>query len=101
MSKNPVLLVEDDDDLREAISITLSLKGIDYRIFERAELALAQIHPGYEGILITDFRLPGMNGIELLKETLKICPDMPVVVMTAYADAKLAVEALKSGRGIS
>ncbi|MBU3599773.1 sigma-54-dependent Fis family transcriptional regulator [Polynucleobacter sp. 30F-ANTBAC] len=97
MSKNPVLLVEDDDDLREAISITLSLKGIDYRIYERAELALAQIHPGYEGVLITDFRLPGMNGIELLKETLKICPDMPVVVMTAYADAKLAVEALKSG----
>lgn len=97
MSKNPVLLVEDDDDLREAISITLSLKGIDYRIFERAELALTNIHPGYEGILITDFRLPGMNGIELLKEALKICPDMPVVVMTAYADAKLAVEALKSG----
>ncbi len=97
MSKNPVLLVEDDDDLREAISITLSLKGIDYRIFERAELALSNIHPGYEGILITDFRLPGMNGIELLKEALKICPDMPVVVMTAYADAKLAVEALKSG----
>lgn len=97
MSKNPVLLVEDDDDLREAISVTLSLKGIDYRIYERAELALAQIHPGYEGVLITDFRLPGMNGIELLKETLKICPDLPVVVMTAYADAKLAVEALKSG----
>ena len=93
----PVLLVEDDDDLREAIAITLSLKGIEHKIVDRAELALGLIQPNYPNILITDFRLPGMNGIELLREARKIQPDLPVVVMTAFADAKLAVEALKSG----
>ena len=52
----PVLLVEDDDDLREAIAITLSLKGIDHQIVDRAELALGLIEPNYPNILITDFR---------------------------------------------
>ena len=97
MSLPPVLVVEDDDALREAIGITLSLKGIGCKLVDRAELAIGLIEPGYPEILITDFRLPGMNGIELLKEARRIAPDLPVVVMTAYADAKLAVEALRSG----
>jgi len=97
MNNPPVLIVEDDDDLREAIKVTLSLKGIDCKIFDRAELAIPQITPTYPEILITDFRLPGMNGIELLQEARRRSPDLPVVVMTAYADAKLAVEALRAG----
>ena len=97
MNNPPVLIVEDDDDLREAIEVTLSLKGIDCKIYDRAELALPQITPNYPDILITDFRLPGMNGIELLTEARRRSPDLPVVVMTAYADAKLAVEALRAG----
>jgi two-component system, response regulator FlrC len=97
MSLPPVLVVEDDDALREAIGVTLSLKGIECKLVDRAELAIGLIEPGYPEILITDFRLPGMNGIELLKEARRIAPDLPVVVMTAYADAKLAVEALRSG----
>jgi len=97
MTNPPVLIVEDDDDLREAIEVTLSLKGIECKIYDRAELALPQITPNYPDILITDFRLPGMNGIELLEEARRRSPDLPVVVMTAYADAKLAVEALRAG----
>ena len=97
MTNPPVLIVEDDDDLREAISVTLALKGIECKLFDRAELAIPQITPHYPDILITDFRLPGMNGIELLEEARRRSPDLPVVVMTAYADAKLAVEALRAG----
>lgn len=97
MADATIYIVEDDPDLREAIEVTLTLKGIQFQTFSNAEEALHALSPNFSGVLITDFRLPGMNGIELLKAALRIRPNLPCVVMTAYADAKLAVEALKSG----
>ena len=64
MSTFQVLLVEDDSDLREAISVTLRMSGIDYAAFETAEEALVEIDPEADQMLVTDFRLPGMNGLE-------------------------------------
>ena len=93
----PVILVEDDDDLREAIAVTLRLNHIDFVTHQRAETVLPLLQPGLKTVLITDYRLPGMNGVDLLKLALKEIPDLPVIVMTAFADAKLAVEALKAG----
>ena len=97
MAHATIYIVEDDPDLREAIEVTLTIKGIKFKTFSNAEEALHALSPDFSGVLITDFRLPGMNGIELLKAALRIRPNLPCVVMTAYADAKLAVEALKSG----
>ena len=93
----PVILVEDDEDLREAIAITLRMKGIEYVTHRRAETVLPLLNPQLKTVLITDYKLPGMTGIDLLKIVHKECPDLPVVVMTAFADTKLAVEALKAG----
>lgn len=93
----PVILVEDDEDLREAIAITLRMKGIEYVTHRRAETVLPLLNPELKTVLITDYKLPGMTGIDLLKIVRKECPDLPVVVMTAFADTKLAVEALKAG----
>jgi two-component system response regulator FlrC len=93
----PVILVEDDADLREAIAVTLRLNHIDFVTHQRAESVLPLLQPGLKTVLITDYRLPGMNGLDLLKIALKEIPDLPVIVMTAFADAKLAVEALKAG----
>ena len=93
----PVILVEDDEDLREAIAVTLRLNHIDFVTHQRAESVLPLLQPGLKTVLITDYRLPGMNGLDLLKLALKEVPDLPVIVMTAFADAKLAVEALKAG----
>ena len=93
----PVILVEDDEDLREAIAVTLRLNHIDFVTHQRAESVLPLLQPGLKTVLITDYRLPGMNGLDLLKIALKEIPDLPVIVMTAFADAKLAVEALKAG----
>jgi two-component system response regulator FlrC len=90
-------LVEDDEDLREAIAVTLRLNHIDFVTHQRAESVLPLLQPGLKTVLITDYRLPGMNGLDLLKLALKEIPDLPVIVMTAFADAKLAVEALKAG----
>ena len=92
-----VLLVEDDPDLREAISVTLTLGRIPFQAFECAEDALPLVGHDDTQLLITDFRLPGMNGLQLLDSARARNPQLPVVVMTAYADTQLAIQALKSG----
>ncbi len=97
MNPFQILLVEDDADLREAISVTLRLGGVDHVAFECAEDALPAIDPEVEQMLVTDFRLPGMNGLQLLAKARDLHPQLPVVVMTAYADTQLAVQALKGG----
>ena len=97
MNPFQILLVEDDTDLREAISVTLRLGGVDHVAFECAEDALPAIDPELEQMLVTDFRLPGMNGLQLLAQAREKHPQLPVVVMTAYADTQLAVQALKGG----
>ena len=93
----PVILVEDDEDLREAIAVTLRMKGIDFVTHQRAETVVPLLRPDLNTVLVTDYKLPGMTGIDLLKIAQQECPDLPVVIMTAFADAKLAVEALKAG----
>jgi two-component system response regulator FlrC len=93
----PVILAEDDEDLREAIAVTLRMKGIDFVTHQRAETVVPLLRPDLKTVLVTDYKLPGMTGIDLLKIAQKECPDLPVVIMTAFADAKLAVEALKAG----
>lgn len=97
MSAFQVLLVEDDSDLREAISVTLRMGGVDFAAFETAEEALTEIDPEADQMLVTDFRLPGMNGLQLLEKARQKNVQLPVVVMTAYADTQLAVQALKGG----
>ena len=93
----PVILVEDDEDLREAIAVTLRMKGIDFVTHQRAETVVPLLRPDLKTVLVTDYKLPCMTGIDLLKIAQRECPDLPVVIMTAFADAKLAVEALKAG----
>jgi len=97
MTPFQILLVEDDTDLREAISVTLRLGGVEHVAFECAEDAIPAIDPEAEQMLVTDFRLPGMNGLQLLAKARELHPQLPVVVMTAYADTQLAVQALKGG----
>ena len=96
-SRFPIILVEDDEDLREAIGVTMRMKGIEFVTHQRAETVIPLLQPGLNTILITDYKLPGMTGLELLKVAQKECPDLPVVIMTAFADTKLAIEALKAG----
>jgi two-component system response regulator FlrC len=73
------------------------MKGIDFVTHQRAETVVPLLRPDLKTVLVTDYKLPGMTGIALLKIAQKECPDLPVVIMTAFADTKLAVEALKAG----
>jgi two-component system response regulator FlrC len=92
-----VVLVEDDPELRQAIGVTLKFGGIDFEAFDSAEAVLAALTPGAQPLLVTDFKLPGMNGLQLMAHVRQQHPQLPVVVMTAFADAELAVQALKGG----
>ncbi len=97
MSDAPVMIVEDDADLREALCATLDLQDVEYRAFDSAESALAAIDQEVYSMVLTDFRLPGMDGMTLLRSVHKKLPELPMVMMTAFAEAQLAVEALKAG----
>lgn len=97
MQSSSVVLVEDDDDLREAICTTLRLGGVAFAAFPRAEEALAAIESAPPPLVITDFRLPGMSGMDLIAKVRAQFPDLPVVMMTAFPDTQIAVQALKLG----
>lgn len=93
----PILVVEDDPNLREAISDTLELAGRSVVAVDGGEAALKALAAGSFCIVVSDVRMLPMDGIALLKEVRARYPQLPVVLMTAYADVDRAVDAMRSG----
>jgi two-component system, NtrC family, C4-dicarboxylate transport response regulator DctD len=92
-----VLLVDDEEDLRRATSQTLDLVGFPVRTTASAEEALSSVSRGWHGILVTDIRMPGMDGMTLLRKAIAIDPDLPVLLLTGHGDVNLAVDAMRDG----
>ncbi|TBU83372.1 sigma-54-dependent Fis family transcriptional regulator [Pseudomonas daroniae] len=92
-----VLLVEDDRALREALADTLELGGHDYRAVDCAEAALVAIAEEPFGLVISDVNMPGMDGHQLLSAIRERQPQLPVLLMTAFAAVERAVEAMRRG----
>lgn len=93
----PILVVEDDPSLREAIGDTLELAGRDYVAVDGGEPALRVLAEKAFSIVVSDVRMMPMDGIALLKEIRTRLPNLPVVLMTAYAEVDKAVDAMRSG----
>ncbi len=93
----PVLLVDDEEPMRRAVEQWLRLSGHPVEAFPAAAPVLDRIRHDHPGILVTDLRLPGMDGMELLRRVLALDPDFPVVVMTGHGDVTTAVEAMRLG----
>jgi DNA-binding NtrC family response regulator len=93
----PVLVVDDEKNMRRSLETVLSDEGYAVRTAESAEEALALISREDFFMVITDVRLGGMSGYELLKKIREQKPELPVLMLTAYATPKLAVEAIKAG----
>lgn len=89
-------VIDDDDGLREALAFLLEVNGIDARFYESGDAFLAAL-PVEDGCLLTDVRMPGLTGLELVRELKARGVEMPVVVMTGHGDIPLAVEAMKAG----
>jgi two-component system C4-dicarboxylate transport response regulator DctD len=92
-----VALVDDDADLRHALAQTLSLAGFDILPFSSGEAALAAVDTRFSGIVLSDIRMPGMDGLELQRRLHELDPELPVVLLTGHGDVAMAVRAIKHG----
>jgi len=92
-----VLFVEDDPTVRFGSAQALELAGRTVRVFASAEEALPAVTPGFRGVLVTDVRLPGIDGMALLERAKRIDADLPVIVVTGHGDVSMAVQAMRSG----
>lgn len=92
-----VMLVEDDDALRRAIVQGLELAGFTVGAFADAEQALVRLDDYADAAIVTDVRLPRMDGMQFLAAVRELDPDAPVVIMTGHGDVAMAVAALKQG----
>ena len=92
-----VCVVDDQAMMRDSLGATLKSEGHRVFAFENAHDALTNIRQRSFDVVISDLRLPGMDGVELLREMRRLGLDVPVVLMTAYASVPTAVEAMKLG----
>jgi DNA-binding NtrC family response regulator len=97
MKLPPLLVVDDEKNMRLSLETVLRAEGHEVRLAESAEAALKLLAEEDLFMVITDARLGGMSGYEFLKEAAKRKPGLPILMMTAYATPKLAVEAIKNG----
>ena len=91
------ILVEDEATLRLATTQTLELGGFAVRAYESAEAALAQLEAGFDGVIVSDVRLPGRSGLELLADVAALDADLPVIIVTGHGDVDMAVGAMRAG----
>lgn len=92
-----IALVEDDPALRDATLQALTLEGADVSAFPDARAALGWLTADYPGVVVSDVRMPGMDGIAFFAALKEIDPDLPVILVTGHGDIAMAVEAMKNG----
>ena len=92
-----VHVIDDDADVRQSLAFLLTAAGLTVRVHDSA-LAFLDVLPGIkDGCVVTDVRMPGMDGLELQRRLRQHKARLPVIVMTGHGDVPLAVEAMKSG----
>ena len=92
-----VWIVDDDKSIRWVLDKALQKAGIDTRCFSSASELLKELAHDLPHVLITDIRMPGMDGFELLKKVQQEHPSLPVIIMTAHSDLESAVSAFHGG----
>src|SRR5215467_8700107 len=95
--KKQVLIVDDEPNLRKILSAQLSRDGYDVLTAEDGQQGLDLLHDNHIDLVITDLKMPKVDGMQLLREALREDPDLPVVMITAHGTVDTAVEALKTG----
>ncbi|TCP61293.1 two component Fis family sigma54 specific transcriptional regulator [Rhodovulum bhavnagarense] len=92
-----IAIVDDEQDMRQSISQWLALSGFDTTTFARAEDALKEIGPDFPGVVVTDIKMPGMDGMAFLKRLMGQDSSLPVIMITGHGDVPMAVEAMRIG----
>ena len=93
----PVLFAEDDEALRIATTQALELAGHRVQAFDRAAALLASLTGAFDGAIISDIRMPGLDGLGLLAAVRNIDSGIPVLLVTGHGDIPMAVDAMRKG----
>ena len=97
MRESTVFIVDDNAAVRDALLTLLDSVGIGALGFESGEQFLEQLNPGNAGCALLDVRMPGICGLELARQMRKRQSELPIVFISAHADVRLAVEAMRLG----
>lgn len=97
MTKGTIFLIDDEESMRVSVSQYLSLSDYSVKCFEDARSAMKKIATSFAGVVITDIRMPGMDGLELLQAVLQLDREIPVILITAHGDIRMAVSAMRQG----
>src|SRR3569623_3425825 len=92
-----VHVVDDDEALRESLALLLDCSGLEVRTYDSALAFLERLGEMERGCIVTDIRMPGMSGLELVQRLNAEGIGDPVIVITGHGDVPLAVEAMKAG----
>src|SRR5258706_8258805 len=94
---NPVWIIDDDRSIRWVFEKALAREGIVHRTFEAAQEALDRLPVETPQVVVSDIRMPGMSGLEFMKQLKSHLPSTPIIIMTAYSDLESAVAAFQGG----
>lgn len=95
--RHSVTLIDDEAPMRHAISQWLDLAGFEVIVHDRATSAMQSLTGSYEGIVVTDLKMEGIDGMALLGHLQELDADLPVVMITGHGDIQIAVEAMRHG----
>jgi two-component system response regulator FixJ len=97
MPVDVVHVIDDDVDVRQSLAFLLTAAGFTVRVHESAVAFLSALPDAKAGCVVTDIRMPQMNGLELQRRLGELKAGLPVIVMTGHGDVAMAVEAMKAG----
>jgi two-component system response regulator FixJ len=97
MPNSVVHVIDDDEDVRQSLGFLLRAAGMNVALHDSAPAFLQAMPAAAPGCVVTDIRMPGMDGLELQRHLHELGSGLPVIVMTGHADVPLAVQAMKAG----
>lgn len=97
MNMSRVLLIDDEEDLRLSTAQALELAGLDVVTVDHADHVFELIGYSFDGVIVSDIRMPGMDGMTLLQKVRELDAEIPVILVTGHGDVQLAVTAMRNG----
>jgi len=97
MSEKLIFIVDDDEAVRDSLSVMLETRGLAVRSFASARAFLEALQGDWRGCLLLDIKMPGMDGRELQRELASRGCRLPIIFITGHGDVPMAVDAMKAG----
>ena len=97
MTGSRILLIDDEEEMRRSSAQALELFDLEVDTFSSAEPVLELIGYAFDGVVVSDIRMPGMDGMTLVQRIREVDPEVPVILITGHADVQLAVSAMRAG----